>query len=127
MVSNPLSRLITFDSHETDMENHCIFITFNLKATTVEGAINYLASYQCVISNWDESVTFFDSLGLYKKGGVGFDRSIYNDLWNGPDTFRKDISGKRLAIQYPKLNMSVCGLFKNFYNYQFTLHLSGRD
>jgi hypothetical protein len=61
------------------------------------------------LANWDESATFFESLGLYKKNGASFDRSIYNELWNALDRYRKDISGKRISIKNPRLNMSVLG------------------
>lgn len=34
---------------------------------------------------WDEFNTFIEQFGMYKNGGSGFDRSIYNSIYNGEE------------------------------------------
>ncbi|RNA06022.1 hypothetical protein BpHYR1_048664 [Brachionus plicatilis] len=62
-----------------------------LNAATDEDLLFHLSKLQFVLSLWEESSTFLNSFGLYKRqDSSSCDRSIYNDLYNAPDYYRRD-------------------------------------
>lgn len=86
-------------------------LVFLLKAATVEGLLFHLNKLKNVLSLWDEASTFLNSFGLYKgQNSSSYDRSIYNDLYNAPDFYRRDTMNSRQVIKEPRLNICVLGI-----------------
>ena len=83
----------------------------------MEGLLFYLDKFQTMISLWDESSSFMGSFGRYTGDGgasVGYDRSIYLELANVPNDFRRDLKQSRCRIQYPRLNLCLLGFKRKF-------------
>ncbi len=66
--------------------------------------------YQSMISMFDESSQFLGSMGRYTGGGgASYDRSIYLELANASDEFRRDLKSERNCIARPRLNLVLNG------------------
>ena len=68
-----------------------------------------MAKENCILSLFDESSQFLGSFGRYNHGGASYDRSIYLDLFNGRQEFRRDLTNKRTVIKFPRLNICLLG------------------
>ncbi len=80
-----------------------------LLAGTVEAVVVILARENCILSLFDESSQFLGSFGRYNHGGSSYDRSIYLDLFNGRQEFRRDLANKRTVVKFPRLNICLLG------------------
>ncbi len=58
---------------------------------------------------FDESSSFYGSFGRYSNGGALYERSIYLELFNGKETFRRDLTKKKTRIVNPRLNICLLG------------------
>ncbi len=65
---------------------------------------------------FDESGTFTGQLGRY-SGGSSYDRSIYNELFNGDGTFSRVLSKVSYIIVNPRLNICLLGHANEFIKY----------
>ena len=65
---------------------------------------------------FDESGTFTGQLGRY-SGGSSYDRSIYNELFNGDGTFSRVLSKVAYIIVNPRLNICLLGHANEFIKY----------
>jgi hypothetical protein len=65
---------------------------------------------------FDESGTFTGQLGRY-SGGSSYDRSIYNELFNGDGTFSRVLSKISYIIVNPRLNICLLGHANEFIKY----------
>ena len=68
-----------------------------------------MAKENCILSSFDESSQFLGSFGRYKHGGASYDISIYLDLFNVRQEFRRDLTSKRSVIKCPRLNICLLG------------------
>ncbi len=76
---------------------------------------------------FDESSTFMGSLGRYSNGGSGYDRSIYNELWEGPFLFCRNLANKAYIIQNARLNICLLGHASEFVKYMHDERTSKDD
>ena len=74
-------------------------------------------NFNVVLSMFDESSTFMGSLGRYSGGGAKYERSIYNDLFNGSSTFNRSLSKVSYVIVKPRLNICLLGHASEFIQY----------
>ena len=72
--------------------------------------MHYLEKFQSVISLWDESSSFMSSFGRYSgTSSAGYDRSIYLELSNASEEFRRDLKNARCVIDDPRLSIGLLG------------------
>ncbi len=64
---------------------------------------------------FDESATITGQLGRY-NGGSSYDRSIYNELFNGDGSFSRVLSKFSYIIVNPRLNICLLGHANEFIN-----------
>lgn len=83
-------------------------------AATVEALVEMLKSNPRIISFWDEASAFTGSLGRYTNGGVAYDRSIYLELFNGPERYNRDLKAATTQLVNPSLNMVMGGHASSF-------------
>ena len=57
---------------------------------------------------WDEFNTFIEQFGMYKNGGSGFDRSIYNSIYNGEEELIYQTKKYQYQISQPRLSIFGC-------------------
>ena len=83
--------------------------TLFFSAATVEALLHYVKSLSSVVSFWDESNTFVASFGLYKSGAhaMGYDRSIFLELYNAPNRYYRDLKGERSVLVGPRVNLGL--------------------
>ena len=74
-------------------------------------------NFNVVLSLFDESSTFMGSLGRYNGGGAKYDRSIYNELYMGDNSFSKTLSKVSYVISNPRLNICLLGHASEFIQY----------
>ena len=74
-------------------------------------------SFNVVLSLFDESSTFMGSLGRYSGGGSKYERSIYNDLFNGSSSFNRALTKASYNIVNPRLNICLLGHATEFIQY----------
>lgn len=65
-----------------------------------------------MISLWDEATMFMSSFGRYSGSGssANYDRSNYNEIFNGGDIFTRDIKGLRCRVNKPRLQIVLLGI-----------------
>ncbi|RNA08529.1 hypothetical protein BpHYR1_031578 [Brachionus plicatilis] len=63
-----------------------------INAGTVEALLTNLETNPCMVSFFDESSTFMSSFGLYKGGDGKYDRSVYLELYTGPDGYDRTLT-----------------------------------
>ncbi|RNA24789.1 hypothetical protein BpHYR1_001524 [Brachionus plicatilis] len=81
-----------------------------INAATVEGLLRHTKSLKYVLSFFDEASTFFGAIAMYKgASSASYDRSVFLELYNGPDVYQRDISGERLVLENPRLNLCLLG------------------
>jgi hypothetical protein len=57
---------------------------------------------------WDEFNTFIEQFGMYKSGNGSFDRSIYNNLYNGEDQLIYQTKKYQITVNQPRLSIFGC-------------------
>jgi hypothetical protein len=82
---------------------------YKVKGATVEALISMLEENNCILSLFDEASAFYGSFGRYSNGGALYERSIYLELFNAKDTFRRDLKNKKTRIANPRLNICLLG------------------
>lgn len=80
-----------------------------LLAGTVEALLTHLEQNQCLVSFYDESSTFMSSFGLYKGGDGKYDRSVYLELYNGPNGYDRTLTSGRHYLELPRFNVCLLG------------------
>lgn len=83
-----------------------------IKGVTVESLLHELQISNDLNNNrfcnkiqyWDEFNTLISSFGVYKAGGMAFDRSVYLTLYNGEDTHEHMIKSKNVILNRPRLS-----------------------
>ena len=98
----------------------CIIILYLISlflylSGTVEEIINRLEKSPTILSFFDESQTFFDSLGRY-DGISGFDKSVYSTLFNAPLEHSRELANRITILDKPRLNLCLLGHPKEYLN-----------
>jgi hypothetical protein len=61
-----------------------------------------------LIQIWDEMNTLAEQWGLYKIGGGSFDRSIFNNIYNGEEELQLQTKKYHLTCSQPRLSIFGC-------------------
>lgn len=58
---------------------------------------------------WDEFATLVNSMGMYKSGNAGFDRTVYLTLYNGVKKYKHQLKSENISVDFPRVSMMAAG------------------
>ncbi len=76
---------------------------------TIEGTIELLSKETQLITYNDEFASFIGGMGRYNNGGKEFDRSVFLQLFNAPQYYKRDLKQGRTQCNKPLLNITSLG------------------
>lgn len=86
-----------------------MLICLNEIGATVESLLDQLNENENLFQIWDELATFTEQFGMYKSGGSSYDRSIYNNIYNGEEQLIHETKKYKIRIKQPRLSIFGAG------------------
>ena len=80
-----------------------------IKGITIESLLKQLLADPNAMQFWDEFSTLISSMGMYKGGNSGFDRTVYLTLYNGVKKYKHQLKTENISVDFPRVSMLAAG------------------